>query len=150
MDSSRRQSWQQDIKISLCVFLVLAEAAGDQAGQNDARTGQAAYEAVVLATRRALAGQFAGLVTAPLIKAALHEAGQLYPGHTELLAELCGVDDFAMMLYLPKPELPHSRAGLGVVHTTLHCALRAVPGQLSPETISAKCRLRRLRVYQPS
>jgi 4-hydroxythreonine-4-phosphate dehydrogenase len=32
------------------------------AGQNDARTGLASYEAVVLATRRALAGQFAGLV----------------------------------------------------------------------------------------
>jgi 4-hydroxythreonine-4-phosphate dehydrogenase len=107
----------------------------------DARSGQAAYEAVVLATRRALAGQFAGIVTAPLSKAALHEAGQLYPGHTELLAELCGVEDFAMMLYLPKAELPHSRAGLGVVHTTLHCALRTVPGQLTPAAIAAKCRL---------
>ncbi len=111
------------------------------AGKLDARSGQAAYEAVVLAARRAIAGQFAGLVTAPLSKAALHAAGHHYPGHTELLAELCGVDDFAMMLYLPKPELPNSRAGLGVVHTTLHCALRAVPGQLTPGAIAAKCRL---------
>jgi len=107
----------------------------------DARSGQAAYEAVVLAARRAIAGQFSGLVTAPLSKAALHAAGHHYPGHTELLAELCGVDDFAMMLYLPKAELPQSRAGLGVVHTTLHCALRAVPGQLTPGAIAAKCRL---------
>jgi 4-hydroxythreonine-4-phosphate dehydrogenase len=110
-------------------------------GKIDARTGLAAYEAVVLAARRALAGQFAGLVTAPLSKAALHEAGQLYPGHTELLADLCGVEDFAMMLYLPQVELPDSRAGLGVVHTTLHCALRTVPGQLTPAAIAAKCRL---------
>ncbi len=110
-------------------------------GKVDPRTGLAAYEAVVLATRRALAGQIAGLVTAPLSKSALHAAGQLYPGHTELLAELCGVDDFAMMLYLPKAELPDSRAGLGVVHTTLHCALRTVPGQLSSALIAAKCRL---------
>ena len=107
----------------------------------DARSGQAAYEAVVLATRRAIAGQLAGLVTAPLSKAALHEAGHHYPGHTELLAELCGVDEFGMMLYLPKAELPDSRAGLGVVHTTLHCAIRAVPGQLTPGVIAAKCRL---------
>jgi 4-hydroxythreonine-4-phosphate dehydrogenase len=107
----------------------------------DARSGQAAYEAVVLATRRAIAGQLAGLVTAPLSKAALHEAGHHYPGHTELLAELCGVDDFGMMLYLPKAELPDSRAGLGVVHTTLHCAIRTVPGQLTPGAIAAKCRL---------
>jgi 4-hydroxythreonine-4-phosphate dehydrogenase len=107
----------------------------------DERSGQAAYEAVVLAARRAIAGQFAGLVTAPLSKAALHAAGHHYPGHTELLAELCGVDEFAMMLYLPKSELPGSRAGLGVVHTTLHCALRTVPGQLTPGGIAAKCRL---------
>lgn len=110
-------------------------------GKVDARTGQAAYEAVVLATRRALAGQIAGLVTGPISKAALHAAGQFYPGHTELLADLCGVEDFAMMLYLPKPELPDSRAGLGVVHTTLHCALRSVPQQLTPALIAAKCRL---------
>jgi 4-hydroxythreonine-4-phosphate dehydrogenase len=107
----------------------------------DGRNGQAAYEAVVLAARRALAGQIAGIVTGPLNKAALHAAGQLYPGHTELLAELCGVHDFAMMLYLPKPELPHSRAGLGVVHTTLHCPLRNVAAQLTPGGIAAKCRL---------
>jgi 4-hydroxythreonine-4-phosphate dehydrogenase len=107
----------------------------------DARSGRAAYEAVVLATRRAIAGQFAGIVTAPLSKAALHAAGHLYPGHTELLAELCGVDDFAMMLYLPQPLLPGSRAGLGVVHTTLHCPVRTVAGQLTPGAIAAKCRL---------
>ncbi|RIK79412.1 MAG: 4-hydroxythreonine-4-phosphate dehydrogenase PdxA [Planctomycetota bacterium] len=107
----------------------------------DSRAGQAAYEAVVLATRRAMAGQFAGLVTAPLSKAALRAAGHHYPGHTELLAELCGVDDFAMMLYLPKTELPDSHAGLGVVHATLHCAIRAVPAQLTPGAIAAKCRL---------
>src|SRR5690349_14420393 len=57
------------------------------AGKLDARSGQAAYEAVVLATRRAIAGQIAGLVTAPLSKAAIHAAGHHYPGHTELLAE---------------------------------------------------------------
>jgi 4-hydroxythreonine-4-phosphate dehydrogenase len=111
------------------------------AGKIDPRSGQAAYEAVMLAARRAIAGQIAGLVTAPLHKAALHAAGHHYPGHTELLAEVCGVDDFAMMLYLPKSELPDSRAGLGVVHTTLHCALRTVPSQLSPAAIAAKCRL---------
>lgn len=111
------------------------------AGALDARSGEAAYAAVVLAARRAIAGQLAGIVTAPLSKSALHAAGHHYPGHTELLAELCGVDDFAMMLYLPKSQLSDSRAGLGVVHTTLHCALRSVPSQLTPGAIAAKCRL---------
>ena len=39
-------------------------------------------------------------MTAPLNKAALAAAGHDYPGHTELLADLCGVDEVAMMLYL--------------------------------------------------
>jgi 4-hydroxythreonine-4-phosphate dehydrogenase len=110
-------------------------------GQVDARTGQAAYEAVVRAAQGALAGEFQGLVTAPLSKAALHAAGHRYPGHTELLAELCGVDDFAMMLYLPPAEAPPCPAGLGVVHVTLHMALRDVFAHITPEAIVAKCHL---------
>jgi 4-hydroxythreonine-4-phosphate dehydrogenase len=107
----------------------------------DARSGQAAYEAVVRAARGAIVGQFDGVVTAPLNKAALHAAGHHYPGHTELLADLCGVEDFAMMLYLPKAELSGSRAGLGVVHTTLHCPLREVPQRITAAEITAKCLL---------
>jgi 4-hydroxythreonine-4-phosphate dehydrogenase len=119
-----------------------SEAALDVAdGSVDRRSGQAAYEAVLRATRSAMTGQFDGMVTAPLNKSALHAAGHLYPGHTELLAELCGVDNFAMMLYLPAADLPHSRAGLGVVHTTLHCPIREVVGRLSTAEITAKCRL---------
>ena len=49
---------------------------------------------------RARANLVDAIVTAPLSKAALHAAGHHYPGHTELLAERCGVQDFAMMLYL--------------------------------------------------
>ncbi|HEV3004681.1 MAG TPA: 4-hydroxythreonine-4-phosphate dehydrogenase PdxA, partial [Pirellulales bacterium] len=66
----------------------------------DARGGQAAYDALVTAAKLALAGRVDGITTAPLNKAALWKAGHHYPGHTELLAELCGVRDFAMMLYL--------------------------------------------------
>jgi 4-hydroxythreonine-4-phosphate dehydrogenase len=107
----------------------------------NARTGQAAYEAVMQATDAALAGTVHGIVTAPLSKSALHAAGHHYPGHTELLAERCGVDDFAMMLYLPPTEVPACPAGLGVVHTTLHMALRDVFAKLTAATVCAKCGL---------
>ena len=110
-------------------------------GTLDRRTGQAAYEAVVRAAQGALEGEFQGLVTAPLSKAALQAAGHLYPGHTELLGELCGVENFAMMLYLPPDEVPQCPAGLGVVHTTLHMPLRDVFASLTPERILAKCHL---------
>jgi 4-hydroxythreonine-4-phosphate dehydrogenase len=73
-------------------------------GQNDARAGEAAYQAVWAAAGLALSKQVDGIVTAPLSKAALHAAGHYYPGHTELLAEICGARDFAMMLYLGSGE----------------------------------------------
>jgi 4-hydroxythreonine-4-phosphate dehydrogenase len=107
----------------------------------DARSGEAAYQALVAAARLALAGRIDGITTAPLHKAALWEAGHHYPGHTELLAELCGVQDFAMMLYLARDEQVRGAAGLGVVHVTLHAALRDVFAMLSPEAIFQKIRL---------
>lgn len=110
-------------------------------GQVDARTGQAAYEAVTLAARLALAEQIDAMATAPLSKAALHEAGHNYPGHTELLAELCGASRFAMMLYLPPCEAVAGPAGLGVVHVTLHAALREAIDALSTERILTACQL---------
>lgn len=88
--------------------------------------GEAAYQCVVRGTKLALAGEIDAIVTAPLNKAALHAAGHEYPGHTELLAEMCGVRDFAMMLYLSPALVPKCPHGLGVVHVTLHMALRDV------------------------
>jgi 4-phospho-D-threonate 3-dehydrogenase / 4-phospho-D-erythronate 3-dehydrogenase len=109
--------------------------------QIDARAGQAAYDALVAAARLALAGRVGAITTAPLNKAALWQAGHEYPGHTELLAELCGVRDFAMMLYLAADEQVRGPAGLGVVHATLHTSLRQVFSELSAENILAKIRL---------
>jgi 4-hydroxythreonine-4-phosphate dehydrogenase len=110
-------------------------------GALDARAGQAAYDAVILATRLALEGKVDAITTAPLQKEALHRAGHDYPGHTELLAELCGVDDFAMMLYMGPGDDVLPPFGLTVVHVTLHTALRNVFDLLTPEGILAKARL---------
>lgn len=110
-------------------------------GEMNAATGEAAYQAIVQAARLTLAGGCDAIVTAPISKAALQAAGHDYPGHTELLAELCGVDDFAMMLYLPKALAPATRAGLGVVHVTLHQSLRSAIDSLSTEAITEKCHL---------
>src|SRR5262249_42603479 len=59
-------------------------------------------------------------------------AGLPYPGHTEILAERTGTRRFAMMLY---------GDGLGVVHVTLHMALRDVFEHLSTETVLDKIHL---------
>ena len=114
---------------------------GVKPGRLDARAGQAAYEAVVAAARLALAGEVDAVTTAPLNKEAMQRAGHNHPGHTELLAEICGVDDFAMMLYLGPDDERVSKAGLAVVHVTLHTALRNIFGALSEDMILAKARL---------
>ncbi|MHB8969251.1 MAG: 4-hydroxythreonine-4-phosphate dehydrogenase PdxA [Pirellulaceae bacterium] len=103
--------------------------------QVSAGGGRAAYEAVTIACQLAQAQQVDGLVTAPLNKAALAAAGYAYPGHTELLADLCGVDDVAMMLYLARSDQVRGPAGLGVAHATLHVALRDVFTLLTPPRI---------------
>ncbi len=83
-----------------CLACSADEALEVPAATIDPRGGQAAYDALVAAAHLALGGRVAGIVTAPLHKAALWQAGHHYPGHTELLAQLCDVQDFAMMLYL--------------------------------------------------
>jgi 4-hydroxythreonine-4-phosphate dehydrogenase len=110
-------------------------------GAIDARAGHAAFEAVVRGARLALEQKVDAIVTAPLHKEALHRAGHHYPGHTELLAELCGVDDFAMMLYLGPGEPLVSPAGLAVVHTTLHTSMRRALDELTEDEVLAKARL---------
>jgi 4-hydroxythreonine-4-phosphate dehydrogenase len=110
-------------------------------GRIDARAGQAAFEAVVAAAQLARENRLAAMVTAPLHKEALRRAGHLYPGHTELLAELCGVREFAMLLYLGPGEPLRSPSGLAVAHVTLHTALRNVFAELTGEQILVKARL---------
>jgi 4-hydroxythreonine-4-phosphate dehydrogenase len=109
---------------------------------NDPRAGRAAFDWLSAATRAALAGQIDAITTAPLSKAALHLAGLKYPGHTEILAEMCGVRDFAMMLYLPGLTVAAEPAhGLGVVHATLHTSIKSVPGLLNTPVIIEKISL---------
>lgn len=124
------------------------EAAFVPAGGNNPRSGRAAYEYLVAAAKGAIAKEIDAITTAPLSKAALQMAGLDYPGHTEILAEICGIRDFAMMLYLPEVESivppggqsrpPHS---LGVVHATLHTSIKSVPDLLTATLIEEKIRL---------
>ncbi len=90
-----------------------------QEGQLSAVAGEAAYRFVERAVSLALERRAGAICTAPLNKAALHMAGHLYPGHTELLAELTGAHDVVMMLSTKIPG-----AGiLRVAHVTTHVGL---------------------------
>ncbi|CAN7201921.1 4-hydroxythreonine-4-phosphate dehydrogenase PdxA [Acidovorax sp. LjRoot117] len=110
--------------------LQLAGIPGPQPwGQISAAAGRAAADCVVWATRAALRGEVAGLVTAPLHKEALSAAGVTFPGHTELLqaeaAHHQGVALSAMpvRMMLASDEL---RTVLVSIHVSLREALAAV------------------------
>jgi 4-hydroxythreonine-4-phosphate dehydrogenase len=121
-------------------------------GKVDARAGRAAYEFLTAAARLAMDGRIDAITTLPLNKLALHQSGVNHPGHTEILAEFCGVPDHAMMLYLEtdasgsngidSPALPARHgSGLGVVHVTLHVALKRVFELMTTDSVLAKIRL---------
>ncbi len=103
-------------------------------GKVDPRAGQAAFDFLIQAIDLAIVGKVDAITTLPINKEALHEAGVQHPGHTEILAERCQAPSHAMMLYLPPPN-GSTGAGLGVVHATLHVALRQVFELLTVESV---------------
>lgn len=112
------------------------------AGEVSAAAGRAAHAALIAAIDLTLSGEADALVTAPLNKESLQAAGVPHPGHTELLAERCRARNVAMMLYLPPGRGQVQGAlGLGVIHATLHTALRNVFTELSEARIVDRCRL---------
>jgi 4-hydroxythreonine-4-phosphate dehydrogenase len=115
-----------------CVVCDEQDLSGVEPGRVSAVAGRAAYEFLCRAIDLTLAGEAAGIVTAPLNKEGLRAAGLIYPGHTEILAERTGTRRFGMMLYAQ---------GLAVIHVTLHMALREVFGQISVPAIVEKIRL---------
>ena len=101
-------------------------------GVCSASGGHAAAQAVLAAARDALAGRVDALVTAPLNKESLHAAGYRWPGHTEMLAEVTGSRDVAMMFV---------GGALRVVLVTIHRALASVPAAVTRPELERVVRL---------
>jgi 4-hydroxythreonine-4-phosphate dehydrogenase len=90
------------------------------------QAGRLAGHAIERAASLALAGEVDAIVTAPVHKHALHQAGFAWPGHTEWLAELAGGVEVAMMLASER---------LRVVLVTTHIALRDVPAMVTLDRV---------------
>ena len=95
-------------------------------GLPDARAGGAAATCIEAAVHQVQRGAAAGLVTAPLHKAALAAAGVAYPGHTEMLQALAGGPPVRMML---------ANDELRVVLVTIHLSLRGAIDALSFDAV---------------
>ncbi|MED4955529.1 4-hydroxythreonine-4-phosphate dehydrogenase PdxA [Paenibacillus sp. FSL R5-0527] len=93
-------------------------------GQLSAAAGDAAFQFLKRSVELAKAGEIQAICTAPLNKEALHMGGHRYPGHTEILADLTGTEDYSMMLSSPK---------LKVIHLTTHQGLLEAIQSITPE-----------------
>ncbi len=101
-------------------------------GEGSAETGRAAARNIMECHAACSRAQLDAMVTAPLSKKFLQEAGYAYPGHTEFLAHLSGVSEFAMGFLTEK---------LKVVLATIHLPLQKVVEQFSSDLILKKLRL---------
>lgn len=101
-------------------------------GQISSAAGHAAYQYLETAHALASARAIDAVCTAPLNKEALHAGGHLFPGHTEIFAELSSTSDFAMMLTAP---------GLRVIHVTTHVGLIDAVARITPARVERVVRL---------
>ncbi len=101
------------------------------AGVPDARNAAAITGAIETAVSLTFAGRTAAVVTNPIAKAVLYDAGFRFPGHTEFLADLAeaatGRDALPVML-LAGPKLRS-------VPVTIHIPLKDVPAALTEDLI---------------
>ncbi len=107
-------------------------AAPPIAGRPDPENAAAVVASIEQATRLAQAGLVSGVVTNPINKAALYQAGFAYPGHTEFLAALTGATGQQIMM-LASPMLR-------VVPVTVHASLRDSIAMLTTGMIVAAAR----------
>ncbi len=95
-------------------------------GRPNRQTGLAMAAYIKAAARLLLEGHLSAMATCPITKAALHEAGYDYPGHTEMLAHLFKTEEFAMMM---------AGKSLKVTLATIHQSLSSVAAGLTTKAI---------------
>ena len=103
-----------------------------QPGRLDPANAAYVLDTLRVAARACLAGEADAMVTAPVHKGVINEAGVPFSGHTEFLAELCGAPLPVMLLAAP---------GLRVALATTHLPLSAVPAAITADSLTAVLRV---------
>ncbi|MBU6247195.1 MAG: 4-hydroxythreonine-4-phosphate dehydrogenase PdxA [Xanthomonadaceae bacterium] len=101
-------------------------AAIEQPGRPDPANAAHVLATLAEAADGCLAGRYDAVVTAPLQKASINDAGVPFSGHTEFFAERSGTD---VVMMLASPELR-------VALATTHLPLAAVPAAIRPEALA--------------
>ena len=106
--------------------LPVALAAQCRPGVLDVANAPYVLQTLQRAVDGCLAGEFSAMVTAPVQKSVINDAGIPFTGHTEFLAAATGTARVVMML---------ATAELRVALATTHLPLAAVPGAITPELL---------------
>ncbi|MGN2242428.1 4-hydroxythreonine-4-phosphate dehydrogenase PdxA [Frateuria sp. GZRR33] len=101
----------------------------ERPGRPDPRNARHILTTLAEAADGCLAGSYAAVVTAPLQKASINDAGIPFSGHTEFFAERTGVD---VVMMLASPEL---RVALATTHLPLHAVSAAITGESLERTL---------------
>ncbi|MEK6322582.1 MAG: 4-hydroxythreonine-4-phosphate dehydrogenase PdxA [Acidobacteriota bacterium] len=114
-------------------------------GALTASSGLAAITAIEACVRLCLAGQLEAMTTAPINKESLKLAGSPFPGHTEMITELCGADESLMCFFA---------GDLKVFLLTIHCSLSEAIKSITRERVAsaialADRELRRFGIPRP-
>ncbi|MBM6594317.1 4-hydroxythreonine-4-phosphate dehydrogenase PdxA [Microvirga pudoricolor] len=117
--------------------LPLGRSVRAQPGQPDPAHAAATIESIRNAVDLVRRGEAAALVTNPIAKHVLYEAGFAHPGHTEFLAALAGEGQGEA----PHPVMMLWSEGLAVVPVTVHIPLARVPGALTTDLIVRTARI---------
>ena len=101
-------------------------------GQLDSRNAAYVLETLTRAGQGCINGTFAGMITAPVHKGVINEAGIAFSGHTEFLAELTATEQVVMML---------ATRGLRVALVTTHLPLKDVAAAITAERLARVARI---------
>ncbi|WP_354625042.1 4-hydroxythreonine-4-phosphate dehydrogenase PdxA [Psychromonas sp. MME2] len=102
-------------------------AARSLPGQLNVENGQFVLDTLTFASQGCLSGEFSAVVTAPVHKGIINDAGFSFSGHTEFFAEQADVDLVVMML---------ATTGLKVALVTTHLPLKDVPNAITETRLS--------------
>jgi 4-hydroxythreonine-4-phosphate dehydrogenase len=98
-------------------------------GKLDARNGRAVLQTLDVAIQATMDGHFQAVVTAPLQKSTINDAGVAFTGHTEYFAEKTQTDQVVMMLAGGDPMLR-------VALATTHLPLKDVPAAITFDSLA--------------
>lgn len=123
--------WQPDAparpqRAGTLTVLPVALRAPVASGQLDARNGEYVVDTLARACDGCLSGEFAAVVTGPVHKGVINDAGVAFTGHTEFFEARSGTQKVVMMLATPE---------LRVALATTHLPLRAVADAITPQLL---------------